>query len=124
MLRGSTRSVGRLRGSVVSDALAVLGIAPTPPQGRRLSKTRIAAALRRGGRQRRLDERATEIHGRCGEHLQAPPVVAEAMGAAVGASLVAITVELVTQIGRIETELADRLNNTGRRDHPLLARTR
>ena len=91
-----------------SDALAVLGIAPTPPQGRRLSKTRIAAALRRGGRQRRLDERATEIHDALrGEHLQAPPVVAEAMGAAVGA-LVAITVELVTQIGRIETELADR----------------
>ena len=90
-----------------SDSLTVLGIAPTPQQGRRLSKTRIASALRRGGRQRRLDERATEIHTALRtEHLQAPAVVANAMGATVTA-LVAITVELVTQIGRIETELAN-----------------
>ena len=90
-----------------SDSLTVLGIAPTPQQGRRLSKTRIASALRRGGRQRRIDERATEIHTALRtEHLQAPAVVANAMGATVTA-LVAITVELVTQIGRIETELAN-----------------
>jgi transposase len=90
-----------------SDSLTVLGIAPTPQQGRRLSKTRIASALRRGGRQRRLDERATEIHTALRtEHLQAPAVVANAMGATVTA-LVAITVELVTQIGRIENELAN-----------------
>ena len=90
-----------------SDSLTVLGIAPTPQQGRRLSKTRIASALRRGGRQRRIDERATEIHTALRtEHLQAPAVVANAMGATVTA-LVAITAELVTQIGRIENELAN-----------------
>lgn len=40
------------------DALAVLAIAPTPALGRRLSQSKIAAALRRGGRQRRIEERA------------------------------------------------------------------
>ena len=43
------------------DALAVLAIAPTPTAGRQLSRSKIAAALRRGGRQRRIDERAVEI---------------------------------------------------------------
>ena len=43
------------------DALAVLAIAPTPALGRRLSLSKIASALRRGGRQRRVDERAAEI---------------------------------------------------------------
>ena len=44
-----------------ADALAVLAVAPTPALGRRLSRSKIAAALRRGGRQRRIDERADEI---------------------------------------------------------------
>ena len=43
------------------DAIAVLMIAPTPALGRGLSRSKIAAALRRGGRQRRVDERAAEI---------------------------------------------------------------
>jgi transposase len=89
------------------DALAILGVAPTPAQGRRLTKARIAAALRRGGRQRRIDQRAAEIHTALRvEHLEAPAIVAEAMGSTVEA-LVSVTAELVTQIGRLETELAD-----------------
>jgi transposase len=91
-----------------SDALAVLAIAPTPTLGRGLSRSKIASALRRGGRQRRVEERATEIQAALrAEHLQAPPVVADAMGASV-AALVAVTVELVAQIDRLEQELADR----------------
>ena len=43
------------------DALAVLAVAPTPALGRGLSRSKIAAALRRGGRQRRVEERAAEI---------------------------------------------------------------
>ena len=43
------------------DALEVLRIAPTPELGRTLSLSKIAAALRRGGRQRRIDDRAAEI---------------------------------------------------------------
>ena len=91
-----------------ADALAVLAIAPTPKTGRRLSSQRIVTALRRGGRQRRVEQRAGEIRQALhAEHLAAPDVVADAMGATV-AALVGVTAETVTQIGRLETELADR----------------
>jgi transposase len=90
------------------DALAVLAVAPTPGQGRRLSRSKIAAALRRGGRQRRVEERAAEIQAVLrAPALEAPPLVADAMGTSV-AALVAVIGELVAQIGRLETELADR----------------
>ena len=57
------------------DALAVLAIAPTPTAGRQLSRSKIAAALRRGGRQRRIDERAVEIQAALrAEQLDAPPI--------------------------------------------------
>ena len=46
------------------DALAVLAVAPTPVLGRGLSRSKIAAALRRGGRQRRVEERAARDPGR------------------------------------------------------------
>jgi transposase len=89
------------------DALAVLAIAPTPTQGQQLSRSKIAAALRRGGRQRRTEQRAVEIQTALRtEQLQAPTLVAEAMGATV-AALVAVTTELNAQIGRLETELAE-----------------
>ena len=93
-----------------SDALAVLAIAPTPTVGCGLSRSKIASALRRGGRQRRVDERAAQIQAALRtEYLQAPPVVAEAMGASV-AALVAVTVELVAQIDRLEQELTQRFD--------------
>jgi hypothetical protein len=64
------------------DALEVLRVAPTPTLGRRLSRSKIAAALRRGGRQRRVEERAAEIQAALRtEQLQASAVVATAMGA-------------------------------------------
>jgi len=92
------------------DALAVLAVAPTPSLGRRLSRSKIAAALRRGGRQRRIDERAAEIQTALrADTLEAPGLVSEAMGAQVRA-LVAVIAELVTQIGRLEAELADRFD--------------
>ena len=43
------------------DALEVLRAAPTPALGAALSRSKIAAALRRGGRQRRIDARAGQI---------------------------------------------------------------
>jgi transposase len=90
-----------------TDALAVLAIAPTPALGRGLSLSKIAAALRRGGRQRRIDQRAAEIQVALrADALQAPGPVAEAMGASV-AAMVAVITELVTQTARLETELAD-----------------
>ena len=90
------------------DCLAVLAIAPTPTVGRQLSRSKIAAALRRGGRQRRIDQRAIEIQTALrSEQLAAPTMIVDAMGATVTA-LVAVIAELQTQIGRLEIELADR----------------
>ena len=84
------------------DALAVLAIAPTPDLGRRLSLAKIASALRRGGRQRRVDERASEIQAALrAPALEAPGMVSEAMGTSVRA-LVAVIAELVAQTGRLE----------------------
>ena len=44
-----------------TDALAVLRVAPTPELGEKLSRAKIASALARGGRQRRIEARAEEI---------------------------------------------------------------
>lgn len=91
-----------------SDVLAVLAVAPTPSLGRQLSRSKIAAALRRGGRQRRIEERAIEIQAALRtEQLSAPDLVSEAMGSTV-AALAAVAAELSTQIGRLEVDLADR----------------
>ena len=88
------------------EALAVLSRAPTPTRGRALSRTQIAAALRRAGRTRRLDERADQIHAALRpDQLEAPPLVAEAFGASVAAS-VAVLGELNTQITGLVTQLA------------------
>ena len=89
-----------------SDALAVLAVAPTPKLGKGLPRSRIASVLRRGGRQRRVDERAAEIQaGLRTQQLEAPPIIADAMGSSVTA-LVAVAVALTSQIGRLEAELA------------------
>ena len=89
------------------DALAVLAVASTPTLGRGLSRSKIASTLRRGGRQRRVDERAIEIQAALrADQLEAPPIVANAMGATVTA-LVAVAGELTAQIARLESELAE-----------------
>jgi Transposase/Transposase IS116/IS110/IS902 family len=89
------------------DALAVLAIAPTPTLGRGLSRSKIAAALRRGSRQRRVEERAIDIQTALrAEQLEAPPIIANATGATVTA-LVAVATELTTQIAQLETELSE-----------------
>ena len=90
-----------------ADALAVLDMAPTPTLGRRLSQSKIAAGLRRAGRQRRVEERAAEIQAVLrAPQLEAPTMIADAMGTSAKA-LVAVIVELTAQIGRLEAELAD-----------------
>jgi transposase len=90
------------------DALAVLAVAPTPSLGRQLSISKIAAALRRGGRQRRIEQRAGEIQAALRtEQLAAPDLVSESMGSVVKA-LVAVAAELTAQINGLEGELADR----------------
>ena len=90
------------------DALAVLAVAPTPSLGRGLSRSKIASALRRGGRQRRVEQRAEEIQTALrSAQLAAPAAVAEAMGTTV-AALVAVIGELNAQIAGLEESLAER----------------
>src|SRR5665647_177159 len=47
-------------GSLV-DAVAVLGIAPTPAIGRTLSRAKLVSAMKRAGRKRNLEEHAERI---------------------------------------------------------------
>jgi Transposase/Transposase IS116/IS110/IS902 family len=88
------------------DCLCVLAKAPTPALGTKLTIGQIEAALRRGGRQRNITGRATEIHTalRAG-HLTAPALVADAFGATTSAT-VAIITEVNRQISQLETTLA------------------
>jgi transposase len=92
------------------DALAVLTVAPTPALGRRLSQSKIASALRRGGRQRNIDTTAAQIQTALrADQLEAAPLVSEAMGDVVR-SLVAVISELATQITGLEEQVADRFD--------------
>jgi transposase len=87
------------------DALAVLAIAPNPIAGKALSRTKIAAALRRAGRQRNIDTTAERIQTALRvEHLTALPKVATAFGHTV-AALVRVITEPSTQIEALEGEL-------------------
>jgi transposase len=87
------------------DALAVLQIAPTPGKGRPLSRSKIASALRRAGRQRNVEARAEQIQAVLREpQLAAAPMVEAAFGHTVTA-MVAVIAQLVVQIENLEQEL-------------------
>jgi transposase len=89
------------------DALAILGRAPTPEQGARLSQSKIGSALKAAGRQRNIEIRAAEIQAILRrEHLTASPAVATAFGATTTAA-VHVIVALNVQIDELETALAD-----------------
>jgi hypothetical protein len=76
------------------DARAVLALAPTPEQGATLTKASIIAALRRAGRQRRLDQTADRIHQALRRpQLRQPPLVESAMGRQTRALLATLDVE-------------------------------
>lgn len=89
------------------DALAVLGVAPTPELGATLSRSKIAAALRRGGRQLNIDSRAAKIQTALrAEHLTQPATVAEAYGSIV-VSLTKVIEAHNRQIDELEAVLGD-----------------
>lgn len=95
------------------DALSILAIAPDPGRARRLSRSKIAATLRRAGRQANADRRAVQIQTALRtDQLQAAPVVADAHAAVVTA-LVAVITAANTQIDALGDELADRFG-----EHP------
>ena len=88
-----------------TDALAVLGVAPTPAEGRSLTAARIAAALKRGGRRRHITARAEEIKAALrSTQLQAPAVLARAYGDVVR-STVHVVAEMTAQIESLAGEL-------------------
>ncbi len=87
------------------EALAILAIAPSPETGRRLSHSKIAAALRRAGRQRGIDASAERIQTALRTpQLQAHPSVVSAYAAAVR-SLIAVIDALVTQVEVLRGEV-------------------
>ncbi|MCP3857927.1 MAG: IS110 family transposase, partial [Actinomycetia bacterium] len=89
-----------------SDALAVLAKTPAPDDAARLSVAQIRAALKRGGRQRNLERRATEIQTALrSPQLAAPPPVTAAFAATTRSAAGLIT-EINHQISELETELA------------------
>src|SRR6476619_4358020 len=88
------------------DALAILGRDPTPADAKRLSVSKIRAALKAAGRQRNLDTRALEIQEKLRTpQLAAPAAVTAAFGASTRAA-VGIIAELNRQIADLEAELA------------------
>jgi transposase len=88
------------------DALAVLGRAPTPEQGARLSLSKIRSSIKAAGRQRNLDARALQIQEILrNDQLTAPATVSAAFGATTRAA-VGIVLELNRQISDLEAELS------------------
>ena len=87
------------------DALAVLGRAPDPTTGARLTLSQIKAVLRAGGRRRYLDATAERIQDALrSEQLAAPAPVAAAYAASTKA-LVGLLVAYNTQIRDLEAQL-------------------
>jgi hypothetical protein len=89
------------------DALGVLAVAPTPELGRTLARSKIASALRRGGRRRNIEQRAEEIQGVLrAEYLSAGAVLAGAYG-----TITKSSVELIGALNReievLEEALSD-----------------
>lgn len=89
------------------DVLAILAVAPTPERARSLSRSKIASALRKGGRKLNIEARATEYQ----ELLRLPqleqsPVVAATYGQ-IATSLVAVIVAHNQQIAELEVVLTE-----------------
>ena len=117
-----TRHINRLRNDLLQyfpaaleafselghgDAVGVLAKASDPVSAAGLSIGQIRGALRSGGRQRNIDERARDIQKLLRtEHLEASPQVVRAFGATTRA-LAEVIGGLNTQIAALEAELAD-----------------
>jgi hypothetical protein len=87
------------------DAVAVLGLAPSPELGRALSHGELVAALRRAGRRRQVQARAAAIQAAlASQQLEAPPVLADAYAQVVAAS-VAVIASLSEQLVSLEAAL-------------------
>jgi transposase len=89
------------------DAVSVLAIAATPALGRGLSRSKIASALRRGGRTRNIDKKSEEIQTALrADYLEAPRGVAEAHGLVARSSIALIEV-FTKEIATLEISLSE-----------------
>jgi transposase len=89
------------------DCLAVLAEAPTPARARRLSQSKIAAALRRGGRKLNIDRQAAKIQAALREPaLEQPDPIADAHGA-ITSSLVRLLQAHTVEIAALEETLTE-----------------
>ncbi|GAA2639067.1 IS110 family transposase [Actinomadura fulvescens] len=104
---------GRTTNLASREARAVLAIALTPTAAAKLTLTRIAAALRRAGRKRGIDQLAAQLHQALRQpQLHHPPLVEQAMGEQARALLAVLDTECTN---------ADRLSETvaeAFRQHP------
>ena len=86
--------------------MGVLATAPDPRAAARLTRPQLRAALRRGGRQRHIDRRATEIRDALrSPQLEVAPVVSSAFAATISAVVGQIG-EINHRIKELEAELA------------------
>jgi hypothetical protein len=84
------------------DAVAVLSLAPSPERGRALSQAELVTTLRRAGRRRQVDARASAIRAAlASQQLEAPAVLTDAYSQVVAAA-VAVIVSLSEQLGHLE----------------------
>ncbi|WP_231648101.1 IS110 family transposase [Saccharothrix sp. NRRL B-16348] len=89
------------------EARAVLALAPTPTAASRLTRTRIATALRRAGRKRGIDALAAQLHQALRiDQLRQPPLVEDALGRQATALLATLDAECVNadQLGEATAE--------------------
>lgn len=88
------------------DALAILSIASTPALARELTRSRVVKVLRRAGRQRNLEQRATQIiQALRADQLELPDLISTAYGSGVSA-IVAVLGVMTAQIATLETQVA------------------
>jgi len=90
-----------------TDALVVLAMAPTPELGRAISRSKIASALRKGGRQRNVEHRAEEIQAALQtDQLEAPEIIVRTQGL-ITRSAVEIISTFNTQVAGLEAALSE-----------------
>ena len=88
------------------DAVGVLATAPGPREAARLSTSQMRSALRRGGRQRNVEQRAAELREAFrAEQLEVPATVSQAFAATTRATVGQIT-EINRQIADLEAAMA------------------
>jgi transposase len=90
------------------EALAVLALAPTPEQGRRLTRAVVRRALVGAGRRRNLQARVVAVHDALAAPQLAAPATVEAAYREVVGTLVAMLRCLNEQVTALEQQLAAR----------------